>query len=307
MNNRIVVDLYKKPTDRCQYLLTSSCHPPHITENIPYSLAYRIVRICSEMETRDKRLAELKTMLLSRNYKAKIIDSAIERAKAIPRQKALERVEKVKNTSKRPVLSVEYHPALPALSSILKKHWRVMVQDPYLKEVFPLPPLVAYRRPANLKDKLVRAQIPPTHSRPTRKVPGMKKCRFDCLTCPYVQTGQLVKSSASSYKHDILMQVDCQTKNVVYCLTCNKCQEQYIGETEKTLAIRFSQHRGYVRNRDTQKATGEHYNKAGHKISDMKITILEKLVSKDPQLRKIRESYYIQKFNTRYKGMNKKS
>ena len=84
-------------------------------------------------------------------------------------------------------------------------------------------------------------------------------------------------------------------------------QEQYIGETEKTLAIRFSQHRGYARNRETQKATGEHFNKTGHKISDMKITILEKLVSKDPQLRKIRESYCIQKFNTRYKGMNKKS
>ena len=123
----------------------------------------------------------------------------------------------------------------------------------------------------------------------------------------YVQTGQLVKSSASSFKHDILMQVDCQTNNVVYCLSCNKCQEQYIVETEKTLAVRFRQHRGYVRNREVQKATGEHFTKAGHKIYDMKITILEKIVSKDPQLRKIRESYYIKKFNTRYKGMNKKS
>ena len=28
-------DLYKKPTDRCQYLLPSSCHPSHIVKNIP--------------------------------------------------------------------------------------------------------------------------------------------------------------------------------------------------------------------------------------------------------------------------------
>ena len=135
----------------------------------------------------NKRLAELKNMLLSRDYKTKLIDNAIARAGAIPRSKALERVEKSNNGKRRPVLSVEYHPSLPALSSILKRHWRVMSQDPYLKEVFPLPPIVAYIRPANLKDKPIRARIPPDTSRPTRRLPGMKKCRFDCMTCPYVQ------------------------------------------------------------------------------------------------------------------------
>ena len=228
MNNTIIVDLYKKPTDRCQYLLTSSCHPPHITENIPFSLAYRIVRICSEEETRDKRLEELKTMLLSRDYKTRLIDNAIERAKAVPRSRALERVKRQNQKTRRPVLSVEYHPALPALSSILKKHWRVMSQDPYLKEVFPLPPIVAYRRPANLKDKLIRARIPPDTSRPTRRLPEMKKCRFNCLTCPYVQTGKTVVAHSANYKNDIEDQVDCQTANVIYCLSCNKCKEQYI-------------------------------------------------------------------------------
>ena len=198
-------------------------------------------------------------------------------------------------------------PALPALSSILKKHWRVMTQDPYLKEVFPLPPMIAYRRPTNLKDKLVRAKIPSHSSRPSRRVPGMRKCRFDCLTCPYVQPGQVVKSTASSYKHDIENQVDCQTSNIIYCLSCEKCKDQYIGETEKTLAVRFGQHRGYVRNKKLDKSTGEHFNKPGHQIAHMKITILEKIKSNDAQLRKTRETYYIQKFNTRHKGMNKKS
>ena len=70
-DGKIIVDLHRKPTDRNQYLLPSSCHPAHVTKNIPFSLAYRIVRICSEQETRDKRLEELKQLLLDRGYKKK--------------------------------------------------------------------------------------------------------------------------------------------------------------------------------------------------------------------------------------------
>ena len=93
-NGKIVVDLYRKPTDRNQYLLTSSCHPAHVTTNIPFSLTYRIVRICSEPATRDVRLEELRQLLLSRDYKAGVIEAAIKRAKSIPRSEALKKVVK---------------------------------------------------------------------------------------------------------------------------------------------------------------------------------------------------------------------
>ena len=53
------------------------------------------------------------------------------------------------------------------------------------------------------------------------------------------------------------------------------------------------------------KATGIHFNEKGHKISDMQISILEKVFNQDPQFRKQRERMYIQKFNTKYKGLNK--
>ena len=101
-NKKIIVDLYKKPTDRNQYLLTSSCHPNSVTNNIPFSLALRIVRICSEEHSRDQRLSELRQMLIDRDYKPGIIDAAITRAKSIPRSEALKRVVKSKS-SKRPV------------------------------------------------------------------------------------------------------------------------------------------------------------------------------------------------------------
>ena len=119
-----------------------------MTKNIPFSLAYRIIRICSETETRDRRLDELKQLLLERNYKKNIINSAIDRAKQIPRKEALKRVNIDKNENRRPVFAVMYDPRLPALPSIVKKHWRTMVEsDPHLKEVFPLPPLWPIENP----------------------------------------------------------------------------------------------------------------------------------------------------------------
>ena len=53
------------------------------------------------------------------------------------------------------------------------------------------------------------------------------------------------------------------------------------------------------------KASGIHFNEKGHRVSDMQISIIEKLVNQDPQFRKQRERMYIQKFNTKYKGLNK--
>ena len=54
----------------------------------------RIVRICSEAETRDQRLIELKEMLLEREYPVGLVNSAINRARAVPRVKALQYVAK---------------------------------------------------------------------------------------------------------------------------------------------------------------------------------------------------------------------
>ena len=79
-NCRIDIDLYKKKTDRNQYLLPSSCHPKSTTKSIPYSLSLRIVRICSKDENKDRRLTELKELLLAQNYPESLIDRGIEKA-----------------------------------------------------------------------------------------------------------------------------------------------------------------------------------------------------------------------------------
>ena len=87
-------------------------------------------------------------MLLSREYSLKVIQVAIESS---GRQK----------TTDRPVFVIHYDPRLPSVNAIVKKHWRVMTQYPKLKEVFPDPPLIAYKRQKNLRQVLIRAKVPP--------------------------------------------------------------------------------------------------------------------------------------------------
>ena len=286
------------------YLLTSSCHPNSVTKNIPFSLALRIVRICSETETRDQRLSELREMLLNRDYRPGIVDAAINKAKAIPRSEALKRVVRPK-TSERPVFVVKYDPRLPSVTQIVQKHWRSMVTNPQMAEVFPAPPLIAYTRPKTLKDHLIRAKVP-SSKRPKRMIPGMHKCgKFSCRICPYVSTGKIIKAKYTNAVVQLSKSFDCQTTNVVYIVTCKKCKDQYIGQTKKTLEDRFKQHLGYVAN-NTQ-ATGTHFNLPAHNISDMTISVLEKVNRIDKALREQRESHFIEQFNLKYKGMNKKS
>ena len=75
----IVTDLYVKPTSVNQYLLPNSCHPTHIHHNIPYSLGFRLRRICSQEDDFRRRLEELRGLLLDRNYRPRVIDAAFKK------------------------------------------------------------------------------------------------------------------------------------------------------------------------------------------------------------------------------------
>jgi len=187
-----------------------------------------------------------------------------------------------------------------------------MSKDEHLKKVFPQPPMVAYRQPKNssLRQLLVKSKLP---EREKRLVKGMKRCNQQgCNTCPLVREAKTVYSSTNNYNVEIKEPVTCETQNVVYIITCNRkeCKYiQYIGETSKKLKQRFNQHLAYVRStNENQKptATGEHFNLPGHSIDNMKVSILEKVSQDSITYRKIRESFYINKFETKHQGLNRK-
>ena len=252
------------------------------------------------------RLDELKTFLLARNYPEKLLDSSINRARKIPRKVALLKVRKKEEDIKRPVFAVKYDPRLPSIEALQAKHWRSMIgQNKYLNEVFKKPPLTAYRRQRNLRDILIKAKVPPAQKRyPQREGKGMTKCGKDCTICPYVMTGSEIKINNKENWH-INRKVSCDTYNCIYMIECQKCGRRYIGESGRIMRARLAEHRGYINNQVIGITTGDHFNLPGHSLAHMKVTILEKVRNSNPDYRREREKYFINRFNTFYEGMNK--
>ena len=96
----IETDLHVKPTDSHQYLLSCSCHPFYCKKGIPYSQALRLNRVYSNNKFFDKRCNDLEKYLLDRGYSERMVRKEILRARAIPRNTLLGKVNNQKTLIK---------------------------------------------------------------------------------------------------------------------------------------------------------------------------------------------------------------
>ena len=211
-----------------------------------------------------------------------------------------------KESRRRPVFEIRYDPRLPSIPNIQAKHWRSMTsQDQYLKEVFPMTPLTAYKRQRNLRDLLIKSRLPNIPQQyPAGELKGVYKCGRNCTACPFIKQGITTNKTQT---WNINKHLDCQSFNIIYLIECQKdrCQNRYIGETGRHFKFRLDEHRGYVNNQVLSQATGAHFNLPGHSLADLKATILEQVKYNDEEYSKERESYHIRIFNTYYNGLNR--
>ena len=79
----------------------------------------------SDPATLETRLGELKQLLVSREYRPKVVDAAIVKAKVIPRLMALKKT--LTKKSYRVVFAITHDARLPSISNIFRKHHKVMI------------------------------------------------------------------------------------------------------------------------------------------------------------------------------------
>ena len=191
-------DLYSKPTYTNQYLLPSSCHPPHVTKSIPYSQALRIRRICSTDKSLEKRLGQLKHHLKRRGYKQSIIKKSFIKAHNISRSSLLQYKEEKK--CKRTPCVFTYHLYLRNSFISIREHWISVEKNSKLSKIFPQPPMVAFKQPSSLRNLLVRAEI----SMPNTPIGKSHSCGDKrCKCCRHMQHSSSYTSKVTGKQYKI--------------------------------------------------------------------------------------------------------
>lgn len=149
---KIRIRPYTKKTDTKQYLLPNSCHPPHIIKSIPFSQALRIKRICTNQDDYQRELTNLKGYFLNRKYEKKLIDEQFKKANTAMRGK------KNNRDTAPTVLVIFFHPENPNYQKIINEIWH---KHNNLGNTDTKKPIVAYKRPKNLRDLLTKAEYNP--------------------------------------------------------------------------------------------------------------------------------------------------
>ena len=104
-------------------------------KGIPYSQALRLNRICSNNEFFDKRCNDLEKYLLERGYSEKMVRKKIIRARAIPRDALLEKVNNQKKQNKI-TFNITYHPVFWNVRKILEELHVILASDEGIRKYF---------------------------------------------------------------------------------------------------------------------------------------------------------------------------
>ena len=79
----------------------------------------------------------------------------------------------------------------------------------------------------------------------------------------------------------------------------------YIGETQRRFCDRLQDHRGYITQKKLDHPIGNHFNRKGHKVTDLLPIPFERVLPKgDSLLRKRREKFWINQYDAVTFGAN---
>ena len=114
------------------------------------------------------------------------------------------------------------------------------------KQAVPNVPMMAFCRPMNWQDYLVRAKLQPlcTNSQGNK---GTAQCKSGrCDVCNYVVPGNSLTSHTTKTSYTMNYQLDCNSNNV-YLIICKVCGFLYVGSTSTKFRLRFNNHKSRLR------------------------------------------------------------
>jgi uncharacterized protein (UPF0297 family) len=150
-----------------------------------------------------------------------------------------------------------------------------------------------------------------SHNRPIIGVGESRKCgKKRCKLDEFLPNQNTFTSFQNKSKFQLQSNLDCDSENVIYLISCKLCQKQYVGETKCPLRWRATRHLSDIRlEEDTH--VSEHFNLPDHLVlRDFEIMPIEQPPLSDTaeetdKQRKLRESFWIKELETQWpRGIN---
>jgi hypothetical protein len=94
---------------------------------------------------------------------------------------------------------------------------------------------------------------------------------FNCKCCIHIIKTNSYMDSNRELCFDIMDQFDCNSSDVVYIISCLKCNMLYVGQSGRKVRERLNNHRSDIKN-NKNTAVSLHFNSPNHSITDLRIT-----------------------------------
>ena len=290
----ISTSLYTKPTDAHMYLHYTSFHPNPQKKAIPYSQALRIRRICSSVDSYWEATETLYKNLHNRGYPRTLVKQAIAKAATKDRLTLLKpKDDETEKNGELIPFTVTFNPRNPPINNILHRYRRIIDTASDLSHLRQYSMAVVFRRATNIKQVLVKSDLLPSN------VPnGSGPCNKPCIICPHMVKTAHYTSSITKQTYKILGHYNCKTKSVVYLITCNICNTQYVGQTGNTVNERIRGHLADIRANNQFKPVARHFTAPNHSPQNLNVTVITQTTS-DVNFRLRTEESFIQTLKTR--------
>jgi hypothetical protein len=264
--------VFFKETDTHQLLHHSSFHPRHTFSGILKSQVLRFRRLSSFKRDYDVACYILFDSLVNRGYnkrnlrKMKLDIWCNYNPRIVDRNKPIF-----------PIV-IPYSP----LASHLIYEWRKLILQHDLFKDYRI--TAAFCRNKNLAELLApRISRPDSNNNNNNNnngtilnnLLGCSQCMSKrCKACPFVTVTKTFNSAYTRRQYTIKGSFNCKSSNIVYLITCSLCNKQYVGETQRTLAERLTDHRSNI---TLQKNTplANHFNLPGHTFNHLAVVVID--------------------------------
>ena len=215
-----------------------------------------------------------------RGYPAYLIEESMIRASRQDRKSLLLPKEQPPETERKTFdslfLITSYSPGKNILGNIVRNCAPYLIKNPQYRALQNLDIKPVFRRPKNLKDLLVRSKVPNPNE--CKGVVTKRRCTnpLKCRYCPKIDKSGSITSTTYGRSYKTKVNVDCQSSNLIYAITCSRCSKQYVGQTGRRIMDRFQGHFGTISRKEINTLITDHFNNADHKgIEDIRIQVLD--------------------------------